>query len=92
MGVDDTSDSTSEDDQEVAGLADMLQDAVNVDNKEQGEEELKIGKIEVIFTRVVLEDLIPSTAATSSKILHDEKSVPTPLKNHVGKDVTHTTR
>jgi hypothetical protein len=89
MGVDDTNDSTSEDDQEVAGLADMLKDAVNVDKKEQGEEELKIGKTEVIFTRVVLGDLMPGT---SSKILRDEKSVSTPLKNRVGKDVTHTTR
>lgn len=87
MGVQDTPESNSKDDQEITGLADMLQDTVKVDNEE---EELKIGRIEVVFTRVVLGSLITSTAI--SKILHDaEENHAVPQKG-IGKDVTHTTR
>ncbi len=92
MEVEDTSKPNPKDDQDVAELANMLHDVANVDNKEEEEQELKIGKIEVVFTRVVLGSLIPSTTTAISKSLCVQEDVKATPKKSVGRDVTHTTR
>lgn len=101
MEVDDTTNlhNVREEDTEVAGLADMLQDAAKVVDTSKEEEEgggggreLKIGRIEVVFTRVVLGSLISGTAAVSSS-LHDVEGAQQGVgRKSVGRDVTHTTR
>lgn len=93
MGFDDTSESNPKDDHEVAGVADMLQDTAKVDSNEGEEQELKIGKIgkiEVVFTRVVLGGLVPGTP--TSKTLHNAENAQPALNMGIGKDVTHATR
>ncbi len=104
MGVEDTTEFDARDggDHEVAGLADLLQDAVKVEEEEEeegesgdeeGEEqELKIGKIEVVFTRVVVGGVADDVAVASSQSLQDAQSEQAVPKRSVGKDVTHTTR
>ncbi len=98
MGVEDSAEFDARDggDHEVAGLADLLQDAAKVEeDAERGEEEageeqeLKIGKIEVIFTRVVVGEVTYDMAVAASQGLQDEQAL---SKRSVGKDVTHTTR
>jgi hypothetical protein len=93
MGVEDSIDDDGNEtraDQEVAGLADLLQDTAHVDTKEEDEQELKIGRIEIVFTRVVLGSLI--TPKKPSKDLHEPIDAQPKPKKAVGRDVTHTTR
>lgn len=92
MGVEDDTgkDGREDGDQEMAGLADLLQDTANVNSEEGAEQqELKIGKIEVRFTRIVLGEFVSvkSTTANGRK-----KEARASTKRVVGKDVTHTTR
>ncbi|ERF74744.1 hypothetical protein EPUS_04913 [Endocarpon pusillum Z07020] len=100
MGVEDTTglDARDGEDHEVAALADELQDAAKVEeNEEEGdgegnrEQELKIGKIEVVFTRVVLGEVTDDVGVATSENLHDAQSEQAIPKRSVGKDVTHTT-
>jgi hypothetical protein len=95
MGVEDvvTDESDSNhDSQEIASLAEILQETANVDDKPEAERELKVGKIEVLFTRVVLGNSIPSARRTVLKSLHYQDGEQQTPKKAVGKDVTHTTR
>ncbi len=100
MGVEDTANLDARDggDHEVAGLANMLQDAAKVEEDgergdEEGEQqELKIGKIEVVFTRVVVGEVTNDVAVVASQSLQDAHSEQAVSKRSVGKDVTHTTR
>lgn len=96
MGVEDTtgSDARDREDLEVGELADKLQDAAKVEGDGEGneEQELKIGKIEVVFTRVVLGGVTHDFDVAASENLHDAQSEQAMPKRSVGKDVTHTTR
>jgi hypothetical protein len=50
---------------------------------------LKVGRIEIVFTRVVLGDVIPSQRL--SRDGHDYDDAQATLKRPIGKDVAHTT-
>jgi hypothetical protein len=90
MGVKDTDEPNPNDDHEIAGLADMLQDAAKVDVKEGEAQELKIGKIEVVFKRIVLGSDV--TLTTTSQSLHDAENAQPAPKIGLGYEVTHTIR
>jgi hypothetical protein len=90
MGVKDTDEPNPQDDHEVAGLADMLQDTAKVDVKKDEAQELKVGKIEVLFTRVVVGST--KTHTNTSKSLDDAELAQPAQSIGLGNDVTHTTR
>ncbi|KAF7507150.1 hypothetical protein GJ744_010832 [Endocarpon pusillum] len=96
MGVEDStgSDARAGEDHEVAALADELQDAAKVEEsggEGDGEQELKIGKIEVVFTRVVLGEVTDDVDVVTSESLHGAQAEQAIPNTSVGKHVTHTT-
>lgn len=92
MGVKDTDEPNPKDDHEIAGLADMFQDTAKVDVREEEAQELKVGKIEVVFTRIVVGST--TTHTYTSKSLHDADAEDAQPAQHIGlgNEVTHTTR
>jgi hypothetical protein len=94
MGIDGDSGCANEhpEDREVDEVAELLQDAAHVDADEAGDggRELKIGKIEIVFSRVVLGGLIPRSETAVSRNIHQAEEAET--KKVIGRDVTHTTR
>jgi hypothetical protein len=96
MDVKDTDEPNPKNDHEVAGLADMLQDTAKVDVREGQAQELKVGKIEIVFTRIVVGNT--ATLTYTSKSLHDAEDAEDAEDAQsaqtivLGNEVTHTTR
>lgn len=93
MDVEDTIDDVGKEtggDPEVAGLANLLQNTANVASQDEEDQELKIGKIEVVFNRAILGSSGCPTGAPRD--LNDPEEAQTAPQKAIGKDVTHTTR